>query len=1179
MLIPTLAVTLVLLSIMLLGTSLIRYEIVARQRGLIDTLARQGDQYLDETGQLMVALVNTVQSFSPADQAVLLTQIRDQYPRFTALYLLDETGRVSVEDTAALALAGLDLSGEPFFRQAQQGSLPYYFSAPFISLTTGQVVVTVAVPRWQGGEFRGMLVGELNLASLQRMVEEVEVGAQGFAFIVDQEGTLVAYPLSSWVQERRNLGNLSLVQEGLAGQQVFRLFYDPLQERWLIGSVRPMAHRWLVVTAQPAAAALQPLLILLVASLLAFGVSLGLFVFFQRRNVRQIVRPITALAHKADALADGQYEFLPTAMAHQFSEILSLTQSFNRMVEAVLERDRWLEQRVAERTRRLTMVATLSERLNAILNPTALLAELTYQLEATFGYYFVSVFLLDRTGANLVLREASGEAGALLKAQGLSIPLYAARSLIARAARTGKVVTVDDVRQTPDWLPHPLLPDTCSEIAVPIIVEDKVVGVLDVEGNEVAAFDASATDLFRSLASQIGVALHNAHLYTEMEQLVEERTAELVVTNEQLRRERDLVNRIMETSPVGIVVMDPERQVVFANAHAEQLLGLTRNGHGPYAYNTPEWRMTAVDGTPLPRARLPLQQVMRTGQPVRDLRHAIVWPSGKRTLLSLNAAPLMDETGQVNGMVATVEDVTDQVRMEEALRVSETLFHSLIESLPQNVYSKDLEGRFVFANQRYCQTEGKPLEAIIGRTDFDLHPPELAEKYRADDRAVLETGRLFETIEEHTPIGGETIYVQVIKTPVYDAEGHITGVLGIFWDITERKRSEMQIARLQQLLQSITDSMPSALITLDPAGRVLIWNPVAEALTGRPASQVQGQIVWEVCPELARYRALFEQVLRERRVLHLHNEQVSTETGLVYRDLSAFPLLTEAVTGVVLRIDDVTRRVQLEEMMLQSAKMASVGGLAAGVAHEINNPLAAMMQSAQILQRDLDVTRPQTRERLDDCGVPPAALAAYLQSRELLEYLDGIRSAGARAAKIVSDLLSFSRKTTAAAEPRDLNELVLGALALAATDYDLKKEYDFRDVEVRRELAPHLPPVVCDGQQIQQVVLNLVRNAAQAMVAKRSQDSAYRPRLTLRTSLQGEWLRLEVDDNGPGLPEAVQARLFEPFFTTKPVGEGTGLGLWLCWSIVVERHGGRIWAEPGREGGTCLVVELPRYSL
>jgi signal transduction histidine kinase len=233
-----------------------------------------------------------------------------------------------------------------------------------------------------------------------------------------------------------------------------------------------------------------------------------------------------------------------------------------------------------------------------------------------------------------------------------------------------------------------------------------------------------------------------------------------------------------------------------------------------------------------------------------------------------------------------------------------------------------------------------------------------------------------------------------------------------------------------------------------------------------------------------------------------------------------------------------------------------------------------MLQSAQILQRAFDIEHQRTRERLERCGVDPAGLACYLQERGVPEYLAGMRETGMRAAKIVADLLSFSRKSSSNFAPHDLNGLVEQTLDLAATDYDLKKKYDFRDIEIVRDLAPRLPEVTCDGQQIQQVVLNLVRNAAQALT---SEEGVARPCLIVRTVLAADlaYVRLEVEDNGPGIPENIRQRLFEPFFTTKDVGEGTGLGLWLCWSIVVERHQGQIWAEAGPEGGSRFVVELP----
>lgn len=408
--------------------------------------------------------------------------------------------------------------------------------------------------------------------------------------------------------------------------------------------------------------------------------------------------------------------------------------------------------------------------------------------------------------------------------------------------------------------------------------------------------------------------------------------------------------------------------------------------------------------------------------------------------------------------------------------------------------------------------------------------------------------------------------------------------------LNQLRRLNAEIARLQHLLQSTTNSMPSALIALDIDGRVLLWNPAAEALTGLAASQIQGQSLWQACPELCRYRDLFERALHERQVVHRHKEQLATESGVTYRNMDVFPLSTDNIEGAVLRIDDVTDRVRIEETVRQSAKMASVGRLAAGIAHEINNPLSAMMQSAQMLQMTFDAQSPRIRERLQARGVDPDELDRYLQEHDTYEYLEGIRSAGGRAAKIVADLLSFSRKSSKPA-PYDLSALVEQTLDLAAADFDLRKKYDFREIEIVRELEPDLPKVLCDGQLIQQVVLNLVRNAAQEMVKKKqatqTTEEGYQPRLTLRTSLAQDehrhavepphrpMVRLEIEDNGSGLSEVAQAQLFEPFFTTKDEGEGTGLGLWLCWSIIVEQHQGRIWGEPSSEGGARFVIELP----
>jgi len=397
-------------------------------------------------------------------------------------------------------------------------------------------------------------------------------------------------------------------------------------------------------------------------------------------------------------------------------------------------------------------------------------------------------------------------------------------------------------------------------------------------------------------------------------------------------------------------------------------------------------------------------------------------------------------------------------------------------------------------------------------------------------------------------------------------------------DVTEELYTTVEATR--HLLQNIADSMPSALITLDAEGRVITWNPAAQALTNKTIDQVKDQLLWQVCPELARYQELFEQVVTEKEVKYRHREQLISTDENVFHDVSVFPL-TNKVKGVVIRIDDVSQRVQLEDMMLQAAKMASVGGLAAGVAHEINNPLSGILQSAQVLQNYLDTQRSRTRARLQDNHINPDDLEQYLKKFNLPEYLSGIRTAGERAAKIVRDLLSFARKSSSQMLPNNLNKLVEQALALASTDYDIKKKFDFKDIQVITKFSVELPDVRCDKQQIEQVIFNLIRNATQALALDWQNNPDKQRQLTLRTlPISPLTVRLEVEDNGPGIPEDEREQLFEPFFTTKPPGEGTGLGLWLSWSIVVERHQGKIWAESGNNGeGTRFVVELPVDTL
>jgi signal transduction histidine kinase len=268
-----------------------------------------------------------------------------------------------------------------------------------------------------------------------------------------------------------------------------------------------------------------------------------------------------------------------------------------------------------------------------------------------------------------------------------------------------------------------------------------------------------------------------------------------------------------------------------------------------------------------------------------------------------------------------------------------------------------------------------------------------------------------------------------------------------------------------------------------------------------------------------------------------------------------------------------TELMRARELMIQAEKMLSVGGLAAGMAHEINNPLAGILQNVQVISRRLTEDIPANRRAAEEAGLEMAAINAYMASRGLPEKFDTVMHAGRRAARIVDNMLSFSRKSDARFVPHDLAELLETTLELAENDYDLKKNFDFKRITIERDYDADMPPVVCEASKIQQVFLNILKNGAQAMAEK--EDAGAAPCFQLKIYKDAEWAVIEIGDNGPGMDAGVRNRALEPFFTTKPVGVGTGLGLSVSYFIVTENHRGQlsVESEPGR--GATFIIRLP----
>ncbi|MCP4294043.1 MAG: PAS domain S-box protein [Proteobacteria bacterium] len=387
-------------------------------------------------------------------------------------------------------------------------------------------------------------------------------------------------------------------------------------------------------------------------------------------------------------------------------------------------------------------------------------------------------------------------------------------------------------------------------------------------------------------------------------------------------------------------------------------------------------------------------------------------------------------------------------------------------------------------------------------------------------------------------------------------------------------REEMLI-ETRTYLSNVIDSMPSIIIGVDLDGTVTQWNRHAEITTGLSTLEAIGQELETVFPDLAGKMDRIKTAIVERKE-QIDRNKVSIKEGVIcYQDVTIYPLIANGVVGVVIRIDDVTEKVKLENLMIQNEKMLSVGGLAVGMAHEINNPLAGLLQTANVMGNRLDdsLDLPDSLEAAGKAGTSTKAIQQFMEARGIPRMLSAINESGTRIANIVSNMLSFAGKKDTGKGSHQLSELIDRTLELASADYDLKKQYDFKKIGIIKKYNKDLPAISCEGSKIQQVFLNILRNGAEAM----QEAGVENPTLTIKTYLEenGSWVTVEIDDNGPGMAEENRKRLFEPFFTTKSVGQGIGLGLSVAYFIITENHGGEMSVHSTLGTGTKFRIRLP----
>jgi two-component system, NtrC family, sensor kinase len=397
----------------------------------------------------------------------------------------------------------------------------------------------------------------------------------------------------------------------------------------------------------------------------------------------------------------------------------------------------------------------------------------------------------------------------------------------------------------------------------------------------------------------------------------------------------------------------------------------------------------------------------------------------------------------------------------------------------------------------------------------------------------------------------------------------------LYDEISKHEITEELLRQTQDHLHSIVNAMPSIIIGVTPQLLITHWNVSAEAASQVSAASALGLNLNDVYPDHVVPPSAIELAIEKGLAQDCKNVQHSEGSHTQFSDITVYPLKSgDKITGAVIRIDDVTHRVQLENMMVQNEKMMSLGELAAGMAHEINNPLSAVVQGAQNIQRRLSGELAPNNEAASALGTSTQVINQYMEQRGILHFLANIREAGERAADIVKHMLEFSRYNNRTHSAIDLTVLLDHCLALASNSFQLEST-GFESIEIIKSYpTPPIPKVNCAGVEIQQVILNILRNAAQALVSDPGEQSEP-SRIEVLLRSENNHAFIEIADNGTGMPEPVRRHIFEPFYTTKEVGKGTGLGLSVSYFIITKHHHGTIDVMSAPNKGTRFIIKLP----
>jgi len=615
-------------------------------------------------------------------------------------------------------------------------------------------------------------------------------------------------------------------------------------------------------------------------------------------------------------------------------------------------------------------------------------------------------------------------------------------------------------------------------------------------------------------------------------------------SEQRLRFEQNLFLSFMESLPANVYFKDTNSRLVYVNQRTATYRGMAKEAL---------IGKTDFDFFPEDQARKKFadeQRVMQTGQPIQiEELSGTVWHQTTK-------APRYDENGDLAGTFGISWDITNRIIAQQKLEESRQFLRTVIDSIPVRVFWKDRDLTYLGCNLPFTRDVGiASPEEVVGKTDFDLAATkEQSEAFRADDRAVIESGRPRLDFEEsQTRPDGTLHWLKTSKIPLKNIQGEIIGVIGAYEDITEEKNDKAELLRLSTAIEQ----SPETVMITGADGIIQYVNPAFTTITGYSREEALGQnprFLKSGDHDKLFYSNLWKTITsgktwEGRFVNKRKGGELYTEESVI----SAVRDPSGTITGYVAVKRDITQELAQEEKFRQSQKMDAIGRLTGGIAHDFNNVLQAILGFSELLINQLEKDT--------------------LEHQNALE----VQKAARRAAEMTRQLLTFSRNQPADMKRIDLNTVFRDIEAILQLTLGIKTALTF-------VMHPALHEIYIDPGQITQLLINLTVNARDAMpdgghLTIVTENITFAPQAVpgMPEARPGSFVCLSATDTGCGMSREVKDHLFEPFFTTKAVGKGTGMGLSVVYGIVKQNKGWiHVDSEEGR--GTTLKIYLPAYE-